>query len=632
MANKNITRVEKRYVPQQESYRNLPGLRPTAEPVVAAETPAVSGEGDKLRQWGEALASGNKALKDFFTMEKSFEETTAAENRVRARMGLPPVGSPGFLDYGTELGYQQGLAIKDAEDMSVEVERRFNDRKHEIHPDKLKSADAVREFSDGILAELLQEKGVALDQVSRPYLEVMGPEVAKMKLESRVKALSIYDAQQKLATVDAFNAKVRSVVDNDIVPFVSGIMASPELSMDANNTAVVRNKITELSKLATTAHRIDRNAANALIVENITTTLQNQMAIGLGEGTNYESVRTTEEVALALMKAVDSPDASGVRLMTTNADPDTIKAIGNLRQTVVSFSNAADQMRAKSQKDQAEKKIGQLATKLFTKEINIDQANEIIRSDIKSGALGDTSALMVINQLHQMNSSGALTPVTREDSLKYIGMALSGSLSETQVLNLSLTERLPESLTKDMLQGVSAYKAGVSWSHTLRNQRQSAASFGWSQEQHQRTRTSQSNQVIINTALQGLSGEELEYTKENLSRLMADPTLPLDPKEVTMMVNEGTALYRKVNRDYAVRKAAIPMIDTVNPYEKEQRELRTAQLDAQRIQTLFDPNSSQFQGAAVKSLELEERLKLMIKPPVMGTPTKGGGAQPWQSR
>jgi hypothetical protein len=629
---KRPTRVEKRYVPQQESYRNLPGLRPAAEPVVAAETPAPSGEGDKLRQWGEALASGNKALKDFFTMEKSFEETTAAENRVRAQMGLPPVGSPGFLDYGTELGYQQGLAIRDAEDISVEVERRFNDRKHEIHPDKLKSADAVREFSDGILAELLQEKGVALDQVSRPYLEVMGPEIAKMKLESRVKALSIYDAQQKLATVDAFNSKVRSVVDNDIIPFVSGIMASPELSMDANNTLVVRNKIAELSKLATTAHRIDRNTANALIVENITTTLQNQMAVGLGEGTNYESVRTTEEVALALMKAVDSPDASGVRLMTTSADPETIKAIGNLRQTVVRFSNEADQMRAKSQKDQAEKKIGQLATKLFTNEINIDQANEIIRADIKSGALGDTSALMVINQLHEMNVSGALAPVTREDSLKYIGMALSGSLSETQVLHLSLTERLPESLTKDMLQGVSAYKAGVSWSHTLRNQRQSAASFGWAQEQHQRTRTSQSNQVIVNTALQGLSGEELEYIKENLSRLMADPTLPLDPDEVTMMVNEGTALYRKINRDYAVLKAAIPMIDTVNPYEKEQREIGAAQLEATRIQKLFGPDSSQFHSATAKSLELEERLKFMIKPRT-GTPTKGGGgAQTWQSR
>jgi hypothetical protein len=640
---KQMKRVEKRYVPQQESFRQLPGLRPQAEPQAAVATPAPDSGAERLRELAESLAAGNKALGDFFTMEKSFEETNRAEAKVRGRLGLPEGEGRGFLDYGVRYGYEQGKALRDAEDVAIEYNRIMEQSKTQIIPENFKTSDEVRSFSDKVLDDILKSKGISLGEAGEAYLGVMGPEVAKLKVEGRVQALTLYDAQIKLGNINVFTDRVRKTMDAEFVPYIKGLAADPTRLMDSKDLQFVRDKMSKLSKEASEVYKIDRDAANVLMVETLTSGIQDQIALATADGGSWKTLADLEQVALGLFRTVDMPDASGFRLTTTKGDPETVKAIGNLRNVVTSLSDASDRIREKIQKRESDKLVSNEAIKIFNKEQTIEEGFENIQRMIKSGLIDNEVALKTITQLHQVYETGAVSQVSREEAMKYVSMALSGKLSPTDIWQVAYDNKLPKELMTQMMQARSAYQADVSFNHSMVSFAQSQLSYNIESKMQQwrfnKTTNSSTFQNIVDK--HKLSGEELQFVQYSVGHLINDPATKVDPVELEDAMLTASKHYSDINQKFAPTEASLVSreIDAegklASPRLKKLVEIQKKITSKRKSAAMFPVGSSEYKAANIELFALDEELRRLsgkgeTPKPVVPPPT--GGQPVWQNR
>jgi hypothetical protein len=640
---KQMKRVEKRYVPQQESFRQLPGLRPQAEPQAAVATPAPDSGAERLRELAESLAAGNKALGDFFTMEKSFEETNRAEAKVRGRLGLPEGEGRGFLDYGVRYGYEQGKALRDAEDVAIEYNRVMEENKSRFVPENFKSSDEVRAFSDKVLDDILKERDINLAGAGEAYMGVIGPEVAKLKVEGRVKALSLYDDQIKLGNINVFTDRVRKTMDAEFIPYIKGLAADPTRLMDTKDLQFIRDKMTKLSKEASEVYRIDRDAANVLMVETMTSGIQDQITLATADGGSWKTLADLEQVALGIFRTVDIPDASGFRLTTTKGDPETVKAIGNLRATVTSLSDASDRIREKIQKRESDKLVSNEAIKIFNKEQTIEEGFANIQRMIKSGLIDNEVALKTITQLHQVYETGAVSQVSREEAMKYVSMALSGQLSPTDIWQVAYDNKLPKELMSQMMQARSAYQADVSFNHSMVSFAQSQLSY----DRESRMQEWRLNKTLNATSFQNivdkhkLSGEELSFVQYSVGHLVNDPAVQVDPTDLEDAMLTASKHYSDINQKFAPTEASLVSreIDAegklASPRLKRLVEIQKKITSKRKSAAMFPVGSSEYKAANIELFALDEELRRLsgkgeTPKPVVPPPT--GGQPVWQNR
>lgn len=301
---KQLKRIEKRYVPQQESYRNLPGLRPTAEPVAAAATPVESDEGSKLRQWGEALASGNKALKDFFSMEKSFEETNRVANKANAFLGLPPVDGPGLLNYGVEYGSEEGRGMARSAEIKSKMMAFLEEKNYLIDPTKPSVKDATARVHSA-MAEFLSNELTPAEKNSRGFIEGAAQTLAQARVEALVKT-------SKEATKQAQAFDINNYSDFVMSKFT-------EVYADVGkDPKAMREFYSRLTKEAP-RFNLERDAASDVLVTSIAGTFANAYVTSM-ESDDLDGMSAALRGYRNLFAAAQITDSSGQPLGGTSKD------------------------------------------------------------------------------------------------------------------------------------------------------------------------------------------------------------------------------------------------------------------------------------------------------------------------
>lgn len=555
---KQLKRVTERYVAQQESYRNLPVPRPQASPVDVTAEPTVDPAAERLRDIAEGLSALGSGISDFFKMEKSFEETNRMEAEVRGRLGLEMGKGRGFLDYGTRYGYEQGKGISEGQDVLVEISRRLAEAEPDLHPDKLKTADDVRRYVDNMVSEVERDILGDLSGHSRAYLEGVAPALAKAKLEARVKALTTYDANVKLETVNNYTKYVNSIFETDIMPYINQMIETPGESV---NYGLIRNKISELTKVARDTYNIDRNTANVLTLEQLDSNLKNTMVQAITTDSSLQSIRTIEGISTSVLMALDEPDEGGFKL-TQSADPETKRAAASLRETALNFNNTADVIRGKKQKEAADSKIASLATRVFLGE-SLDKVRDEFKEAVRLGEFDNEVTLSVITKLHELDRSGAMTPVSQDMQLDYISRALSGRMTSVDVLALSMKDNLPNSLTRDMLQAVDAVRSTQSWQHQQVMQAYALENAEIARDRRLKDKIVKDNKDLLTSLLVDYSGEQLEYIKYALSEPLMSMTqgVPVDPEDLRSLIQNTADLWTKVQTNITKDIAKIHTTD-----------------------------------------------------------------------
>jgi hypothetical protein len=289
---RRLSRPQERYVPQQESYRNLPKPSSAARPV-DVQKDAAAGGGAKAKEMAEALAIGNKAIADFLKMEKSYEETNRLANEVRGRLNLPPIDGQGMFGYGADAGYLRGRGKADAVQKIQELET-SGELYQGITPgmtDAQVSSMVQDRVNKGLMDLLANAEG------NPEYLEGAASDLAKFKVETVVNATNILLAQKQQQRLnDAFAVTGKFYDDVGL----NGL----------NQQQFVGNARAKANELML-AVGLDRTTANAIVVE---TGVQRYSA-------DYEKAKLEEDPdgmanAMAgmrnLKKLMNSKDNSGI--------------------------------------------------------------------------------------------------------------------------------------------------------------------------------------------------------------------------------------------------------------------------------------------------------------------------------
>jgi len=331
---KQLKRVEKRYVPQQESYRSLPVPSPTASPVdVVPDVPSVDPTAEKLRQLTEGLSGFNKGLTDYFRMEKSFEETTRVANKVNALLGLPQIGGPGNLDYGKDYGYQEGLGEADGirwrKELSdlIESNNFFVD---EDNPDPTKTMGDLNKFVSDYIGEKTFDK-----TGNQAYLKGLAPMLAEAKVKSMV------DATAKLQEAK-FNKQANALAT--IVQERLSKVAPEDLSTPEKFRGFLNDVAVDSQRLG-----FDRDAGADLTLETLGKTLESSFYLA-SDADDLKGMSSSIEMLENLYSAASIRDASGMLLGGIKKNPDgttkwkleaTVKNLKTLKGSLVTIMDKA---------------------------------------------------------------------------------------------------------------------------------------------------------------------------------------------------------------------------------------------------------------------------------------------------
>ena len=321
-ASKPLSRTQKRYVPQQESYKNLPGLRPVAEPTGAAARPSeVDAGAMRLREMSQALAAGSKALTDYFAMEKSAEETNRVANRALALAGLPQERGPGpgLLDWGSDYGYQEGLGLAEGSKLAASLELELERNNHFVDPENPDPESTLQQVQ--LMVDRAAKDSIGDRMGNSAFVQGLSKPLAEMKV------LHTATAMQKLEAAK-FRKELQSVGQIAIGRFM------PILGEAQGNPKKVRESMT--SFLREFSHlNIHKDALAEVALLSVHSELNNQYN-DLYNMDPSESIPLLTQLAAqahTLVQAAGMPDESGILLGGTTIDSKG-KRVSPLSQTI----------------------------------------------------------------------------------------------------------------------------------------------------------------------------------------------------------------------------------------------------------------------------------------------------------
>lgn len=323
---KQMKRIEKRYVPQQESFRNLPNLRPAADPVLAAETPVVDPASAKLKEMADAFSGINKALKDFYTMEKSFEETNRRANQTRGRLGLAPLEGPGFLDYGVTYGYQEGRGMATATEAIAQIQQELATADHFVDLENPNREATLRQLNDYMTQKVHALTGAELQ--NNAFLEGALRPLAELKVQETVVAMEKLQAAEQQVAMRNFSTWAKG----DFMKRLPEFMGNP---------LGLRDHISSLLKEAP-RFNLNKDAAAEVLVLSTLDDLQSLYVEAFNKPSAEESVPAMESVAKLMsnfVNAASMQDSSGVPLGGFSGGAGGSK-VTPLKQTIAQLKSA----------------------------------------------------------------------------------------------------------------------------------------------------------------------------------------------------------------------------------------------------------------------------------------------------
>ena len=612
---RKIRPVEKRYVPQQESYRNLPTPTPQAESVrVIAQGEAISPAAAKLRSLAEGLSSLNKGLVDYLTLEKSYEETNRAEAEARARAGLDMQDGHGFMNYGVIKGYIQGQALNDYDKIEGIATSSLDAIKDSLTFENYRSEDDVGRTTDALIDDAIRASGVNLNEADPLYISKIGNKLAELKLAARINAKKMYADNVGRLNVNNYTTHVDTVFKEKIIPQLSIIANTPEALTDQTSYQQIRDWVSTMTKTAETDFYISREAANVLVVDTVTSAIRQMVIDAVDTGDRSpEMLADISSVATGLLKSVRLPDtAGGVKLVASTGSPDLRRAIGALTELTAGLSDADDKAREAVQKKQVETLAADMSLALLNG-ASFEDVREQFRN-LEGRGLSNSqlkSAILDVNQFYRSQAAGPVEPeylYTEGDYLDYMSLVLTEDISLLDIHKLALDHKLPRDLLVMMVEGYNARMTTKKIAEDAIEESTKKITGRYSDANHNRQFNTQNLRLAM--AELNLSDAEAEYVA-NVGAVISNELRKELPMEyIQKFVQDASATWRSVDSQFARkqfdldskgRKIDKQQYPGLYAAHQEAKQL----LDAQKARKLYPYNSSKERDSRKYLEELE---------------------------
>ena len=459
MATKRINRVIPRLVAQQESYLNHPAPRSTASLVEAAPEPRrIDSSASRLNDLAQAMAHSSKALSDFLTMEKSYEETNRMENSIRAQMGLEPAEGKGHLKYGSRAGYLEGKGLLAGQEVALQVQNRLNRENYGIDTDgTLPTPDELRNYIDSTFNEV---SNAVLGPNSDPsIIRGASPIMTQVKLESRVRGMNaLMEAEEEVQLQDA-NIFIRNYLETEISPRLT----RDALAGEVPDAAQLRQDFSDLSKVVGEKWDIDRDVAMVSILDNTLDSITQKIIMAGREGADPNVILDAETTMYTLIETLSQPDSDGIRIDTMTT-PEVSSLVDEIYRVTRNVENRGKAIRAlKKEEKQASILSDYLGRSLSGEAVGslLSEVQSLVISEDMDG----TQAINIINTLRTNEANGNIGLISQSDISDLMSRAYSGRLTGGDVLRIADDLSLPVSVMNQMLQGVNIYSADVNRKH-----------------------------------------------------------------------------------------------------------------------------------------------------------------------
>ena len=448
---KRIGPSPRRYVAQQESYLMRPQARPVAQPIEATPEPArEDGKSMRLREISQALSAGSKALTDFYTMEKSFEETNRLENQVRAQMGLPPADGRGHLKYGSRAGYLEGKGILKGQQAMVELNARIAQMSNNLDLDNLPTPQEMRDMVDRETAQVIS--GVLGTQVDEAELRGASPLLVQAKLENRVKALDALRAAEERAQLQHASQFISNQIEHELLPKMYATL----LAGNPLDASLLREEISQLTAVARDTYDIDRDVATAATLENFLGIMAEKGVMSLAPSGDLGAIMDLEKIMEAAVKSFSLPDSSGISISQIKT-PEVKAAMDQTLRLVDNYRTRAEFVRGKLKELE-----GDLALSDGVKHLldggTVEEVQDSLMEAVRSGSMDARVALETINTLRTTYERGDIVSPNIEEFRSWQTQAASGRLNPLSIYRLQIEKGLPDYYVRNLL---TLYDAGI---------------------------------------------------------------------------------------------------------------------------------------------------------------------------
>lgn len=350
-----LSPVSERYVSQQQTFRQGPGLQPEAQIQSGVAAP-VDSTRNTLLDLAQGLSKLTDTLGSFFQTESQFGQINQKVNELRGEAGAPQATGMGILKWGVKEGYQRGQGVKLGATLSSEflnTGARNNWFVDSANPDENATKGKITELYKGLEKKYLGTSNNP--EVINGALQ----SIAKARLTADVESTKILGDAFFDANLNNFSDALSSTLDSDFMPFFEDNIKFNSGVVTTEDNSRLRNTFHTNVKSLAKQFNIPIAVANGAAMDSILEGVNNELSMALDpdNATEFDATAAFKKVS-NIYKMLSTTDEAGFNFKKAYKNKDGVLSnpykaqLGNFRTVMGSLRSIADkQIKARVERD-----------------------------------------------------------------------------------------------------------------------------------------------------------------------------------------------------------------------------------------------------------------------------------------
>ena len=475
--------------------RGGPRLRPTIDPTAqTVATPTMeSTRANRLRNIAETLASGSKAIQDFYAMERQHEAENRMRSKAAAMAGLGPPAGRGFLQLGSREGFREGKGHADALMARNQLTTALQEANYFVdpeNPDPSTTEEKLRTFIDSHWKQVLGEDAMADPDFMAGAAETMATTVLEAHLE----------AQERL-DVSTLAGITRHAEVTATSSYTDMREAHPEI---IRSPADLRDYLGGLRKNLAEEFNLSQAASSEVILRGIQRDITRRHAeIVSNPEARPDALETVLGELLSVQQAVTARDGAGMVFGGVSKHPGTGRTVDNLSQTFEDMDALGTNV-VKSIEDIRERREAMLSAELQLdlrdRLTSGEDYRSIISDYMRNPELRANPELLntMVDDARRLGVSGEFNLEAPTIANKYRLLAQEGRLNPSDITRLADAGVIPRQFEDYVRAGVADFNTTQSIARANSNYYQSLADRS---QRQQATEIQTSNERLLEAYL-----------------------------------------------------------------------------------------------------------------------------------
>lgn len=350
-----LSPVNERYVAQQQTFRQGPGIRPEAQITSSVAAPADATR-NQLMDLAQGLSKLTGALGDFFQSESNFGLINQKVNELRGEAGAPQSTGMGILKWGVKEGYQRGQGVKKGSELAAEFLTIGEQNKWFVDPENPDEASSNEQITK--LYKELEQKHLG-DSQNPEVLNGALPMVSKARLTADVEVTKLLGDAYFNANLNNFSDALSNTLKADFLPFFDNNLKYSSGIVSPEDNSRLRDSFHTNVKTLAKQFNVPIAVANGAAMDSILEGLTSELATALDPEDSREFDATAAfKKAANIYKILSTSDTSGFNFGKSYKDSKGAlrnpykQQLGNFKSLMGSLRSIADkQIKAKAERD-----------------------------------------------------------------------------------------------------------------------------------------------------------------------------------------------------------------------------------------------------------------------------------------